>query len=115
MAAQPPEHLSQSSAEFYRHVVAEFMLEQHHLRLLALACEALDRCEEARRIIAEEGAVIRDRFGQQKAHPAIAIERDSRVAFARLLRELSLDVDMPADTSARPPARPGNASLRISG
>ena len=81
-------------------VVKEYDLEPHHQRLLILAAEAFDRGQDARAAIAKHGAVYTDRFGQPAARPEVAIERDSRIAFARLLRELSLDVSAP-DT--RPP------------
>lgn len=66
-------------------------IEAHHLRLLALACEASDRAEEARRIIAREGMTYPDRFGAPRRHPACAIEAESRAAFGRLVRQLALD------------------------
>jgi len=56
-----------------------------------LAAEAWDRSQEARETAEREGAYYEDRFGQPKAHPAVAVERDSRIAFARLMRELDLD------------------------
>jgi hypothetical protein len=83
-------------------VVAEFDLEHHHLRILRLACEAWDRGQEAREAVAEHGSVYVDRFGQPRARPEIAIERDARISFARLMRELALDVDGP-DEAGRPP------------
>jgi phage terminase small subunit len=92
-------------------VVAEFRLEQHHVRLLTLAAEAWDRGQEAREALTKEGLTFVDRFGQPHARPEVAIERDARIAFARLLRELALDVDPPAD-DARPPRIVGNDSLR---
>jgi hypothetical protein len=75
-------------------------LESHHLRLLVLAGEAWDRGQQARAAIAEHGPVYTDRFGQPTVRPEISIERDSRIAFARLLRELALDVSVP---DSRPP------------
>jgi hypothetical protein len=71
------------------------------MRLLMAAAEALDRAEEARLVLKEEGIVIRDRYDKPKSHPAVAIERDARLSFARLLRELELDAEGPKDT--RPP------------
>jgi hypothetical protein len=71
--------------------VAEFRLEEHHERLLTLAGEAWDRATEAREALAEHGLTYVDRFDQPRARPEVAIERDSRLAFARLIRELDLD------------------------
>jgi hypothetical protein len=75
------------------------------LRLLTLAAEAWDRGEAARRAIAKHGMIYQDRFGQPRQRPECAIERDSRIGFARLLRELDLDVAPP---DSRPPAIPSN-------
>lgn len=80
----------------------EYVLESHQIRLLTLACEAFDRGQQAREIIKKEGMVFNDRYGCPKPRPEIAIERDSRTSFARLIRELRLDVDPPSPED-RPP------------
>jgi hypothetical protein len=49
---------------------------------------------------------IEDRFGFPRP-PEIAVERDSRLAFARLVRELDLDTEATPD-GKRPPALPSN-------
>jgi len=71
--------------------MAESGLEEHHVRLLTLAAEAWDRAQEARVALAQHGTTYTDRFGQPRARPEVNIERDARIAFARLLRELDLD------------------------
>jgi P27 family predicted phage terminase small subunit len=104
----PPEHLSESTAGWWRQVMRDYALEPHHQRLLQMACEAWDRSQQARAEIAAHGAVtFKDERGAIKAHPAVAIERDARVAFARLVRELDLDTGAPAE-GRRPPALVSN-------
>jgi P27 family predicted phage terminase small subunit len=102
-----PDHLAPATADWWLSVHADYSLEGHHVRLLTLACEAFDRGAQARDIIARDGLTIATGDGGLKAHPAVAIERDSRLAFARLVRELDLDVDPPA-TDAPPPALRSN-------
>jgi P27 family predicted phage terminase small subunit len=91
----PPKHLSPATKRWWSAVVAAYELEAHHRTLLSLACEALDRCMAARAAIDRHGPIYTDRFGQPKARPEVAIERDSRIAFARMLRELQLDAGAP--------------------
>jgi phage terminase small subunit len=94
-------------------VLDEYALEPHHVRLLTLAAEAWDRGAMAREALKEHGLTFNDRFGAPHARPEVAIERDSRIAFARLLRELALDVTEPEEN--RPPELRGNAALRALG
>jgi hypothetical protein len=88
---KPAAHLSRRAKELWVQVTRDYVLESHNLELLRIALEALDRCEEARKILASEGIIALDRYGAPKAHPAVAIERDSRLAAARLWRELDLE------------------------
>lgn len=103
-----PDHLKEPTQQWWGSVVAEYELEPHHVRLLTLAAEAWDRCQQARELLTEHGLTYLDRFDQPKTRPEVAIERDSRLAFARLVRELALDVEEPE--AARPPVIHGNAS-----
>ena len=103
MAHTAPKHLKAATRRWFEAVCSEFVLEPHHEKLLTLAAESWDRCAEARKVIDKEGLTFTDRFGQPKSRPEVGIERDSRIAFARLLRELNLDVEPPQD-SPRPPS-----------
>jgi phage terminase small subunit len=90
-APSPPSHLRQPTREWWSSVVGDFDLDPHHVRLLTLAAEAWDRGQEAREALDSHGTTYTDRFGQPRARPEVAIERDSRLAFPRVLRELDLD------------------------
>jgi hypothetical protein len=50
-----------------------------------------------------------------KPHPAIAIEQDSRLGFARLIRELDLDTEPPVSNRVGPPALFSNRGVSWDG
>lgn len=103
-AKRAPAHLAEATKSWWRDVLAQYVLDAHHERLLTLAAESWDRAVQARLELADAGIIYVDRFGAPRAHPAVAIERDARLGFARLLRELDLDAEPPRDP-ARPPRR----------
>ena len=104
---EPPDHLRPQTADWWRSVLLDYDLEEHHVRLLHLACGSWDRCQQAREQIDRDGLTIATGDGGLKAHPAVAIERDARLAFARLVRELDLDAGAPSG-GPRPPALGSN-------
>ena len=113
--SKAPAHLKAATKTWWLGVEAEYELEPHHLRLLTLAGESWDRCEQARKAIDKLGLTFTDRFGQPHKRPEIQIETDNRLAFARLLRELQLDVEAPPSAS-RPPRTTGirQSNLQLS-
>ncbi len=96
-AVRAPAHLAAPTRAWWRAVVADYALVEHHLRLLRLAAESWDRAQEARETIARDGAYFVDPRGVPRVHPAVAVERDARIGFARLLRELDLDAESAPD------------------
>jgi phage terminase small subunit len=102
-----PRHLRGPTRKWFEDVLESYELEQHHVRLLTLAAEAWDRSVQARESLAEHGLTFEDRFGQPHARPEVSMERDARLAFARLIRELDLDADPPSSPS-RPPRLASN-------
>ena len=97
-----PRHLNLATRRWWLEIIEQFELESYHIRLLTLAGEAWDRGQQAREALAKEGLTFKDRFDQPHARPEVNIERDSRIAFARLLRELGLDLESPHELG-RPP------------
>ncbi len=96
-----PAHLSPEAARWWSSVVAGWDLDAHHLHLLTAAAEQLDVRAVASEAVGKDGAVVKDRWGQSKPHPGCAIQRDAALTFARLVRELGLD--LPAPDAPRPP------------
>ena len=94
-----PKHLQAETQKWWLQVVADYELEPHHIRLLTLAAESWDRGQQARRALADAGSLVFiDRFKQPHPRPECSIQRDAEISFARLLRELSLDLEPPPET-----------------
>lgn len=96
-----PAHLAKETRKWWLSVQEEFELGEHHVRLLTLACESWDRAKQAREALNGE-LTYTDRYGNPRLRPEVTVERDSRLAFVRIVRELALDVEAPRDDS-RPP------------
>ena len=110
---QPPPHLAPATQAWWNSVMQDYELEEHHLRLLQLAGEAWDRAQQARAAIETSGLTFQNRFGDPVLRPEVAVERDSRIAFARLVRELDLDVESPSEVRVgRPPGLKSNRGGR---
>src|SRR5258708_1403953 len=106
VSQSPPKHLRAETAAWFKHLVGEYDVESHHIRLLTKACEAFDRSKQAREAIEKFGITYLARFNAPRLGRECEIERDSGLAFPRLFRELGTDVAQPADT--RPPALRAN-------
>jgi P27 family predicted phage terminase small subunit len=98
----PPSHLTSATQDWWRQIVADYDLEPHHLKLLEVACDAWDRMAQARATVLAEGLTVEGAKGK-RPHPCINIERDSRIAFSRILREMDLDEPVPSPGRYMPP------------
>lgn len=92
--------LEPSTRKWIASLKKRLVLEDYHERLLILAGQAWDRAQQATRAIEKEGPVQADRFGQLKPNPSVAIEAQSALTFAKLLRETGIDLDR---ADVRPP------------
>lgn len=100
---KPPKGLRPETRRWWLRVVDSWELEAHHIRLLTSAARAWDEGEKAAALVKRDGLLVTMPSGIQRAHPAVRIANEARALYARLLRELDLDIDAPA-TAARPPA-----------
>lgn len=88
--------------QWWRQVVADYDLESHHLRLLELAADSWDRVVEARETVRRDGMTVQGTHGP-RPHPCLGVERDNKVLFSRLVRELDLDEPVPSPARYMPP------------
>lgn len=95
-----PQGLSERSRKVWRSTVDGWDLRLDQLEVLRSALVALDRADDAGGLLARDGLVVIDRYGQTKPHPAASIETQNRALAARLFRELLLEP--PTDTESRP-------------
>ena len=95
-----PNHLQTTTKKWFKQVLEEYDFESHHVRLLTLAAEAWDRSVLAQAAIKKYGILYVDK-GRPRPNPAIRIKEQAEIIFARLIRELNLDVEPP-----KPPGRP---------
>lgn len=102
--AKAPKTLSREAAKWWWSLVFEYELnDEAGLLLLQTSLEAFDRMREAQQQIASDGLIVADRFGQLKAHPAAAIERDARAQMLTALKALNCDLEPQRDMLGRPP------------
>ncbi len=92
--APAPKHLSTEAKRLWSKLQTDYVIDDVAGRLiLQSALEAFDRVQEARSLIAKEGSVTTDRWGQTKQHPASLVEASARAQMHAALRLLKLAPD----------------------
>lgn len=100
-----PSGLSPGAVAWWKRLHKEFDLtDEAALFLLEAALRSHDRMQQAAAIVEQHGVAVEDRFGQLRANPAVAAERDARAAMLSAFRQLNLDV--------LPPMKPGRPAGR---
>lgn len=89
--------------KFWKYVAETYEgFEAHHYHTLKCACEAHDKAEEARKILALDGVRIQDRYGLPKEHPCVKTEINNKKLWLQCIRELRLDHEEPDEIIGRP-------------
>lgn len=86
----PPKGTGTSGKKLWKAVHDDWQLEPHEVTLLTEACRTVDALDELQKSVDSEGAIVPDRFGSPRAHPALVEARQLRIALARLLAALRL-------------------------
>jgi phage terminase small subunit len=93
MKAKQPAKLSPPARKLWRQLAEELDLDGGGYLMLELLVQTYDRRLEARAAIAKAGAVVKDRWQQDKPSPWVAIERDATLALQRAYHALGLDLE----------------------
>jgi P27 family predicted phage terminase small subunit len=89
----PPDILSGEAKRLWRSLVKRYDIKNDaQLMLLGVALECYDTMTAAKRLLRRDGPTIADRFGAQKAHPALAAERSARNGLISALQAMNIDL-----------------------
>ena len=95
MNERVPPGLSDRAKALWKAVLDRYELSSAELEVLRQACAALDRADEAARVVKREGVTVVDRYGCPKAHPAVETELRARALFAAHVRQLGVKATAP--------------------
>lgn len=98
----PPKGLSREMLTWWKELNETYVLEDYQLHLLRLAVFAYDRSIQAKKALDDNGLYYLDKYDCPHPRPEAAIEKQSRLDFARIIRQLGFGED---DTP--PGRRPG--------
>jgi P27 family predicted phage terminase small subunit len=89
----PPAHLGEPERAIWRHVFEDFSgTSRLASDVLRTGLESHQRARECREVIERNGATVDGRDGQLRAHPLLAVERDSRAAWLQAVKLLGLEL-----------------------
>jgi hypothetical protein len=100
----PPARYTAEARGLWQDATSGWTIDRVATRILGTACEALMRVREAQTILARDGLTLTDRFGQQKVHPMVLVERDAQSTMLTALRHLNLDLEPLRDARGHPPS-----------
>ncbi|MES1192607.1 MAG: hypothetical protein ABUS47_16215 [Steroidobacter sp.] len=86
-------HLTKEAQAFYEQTITDYGIDDGVGRMhVLMAAESLDRIREAQAALKQNrGLTVRDKTGALRPHPAIAVERAARQAYATAFRLLKLE------------------------
>jgi P27 family predicted phage terminase small subunit len=106
--AKPPKTLSVEARRRWRELQQAYAItDPAGMQILSTGLEAFDRMKQCQAAIGRDGMTITDRFGQPKAHPLLAAERDARAQYLAALKSLNFDLEPIRDRPGRPKAFEG--------
>lgn len=93
--------LSAEAQNWLSYLSVRFDLEPHEAMLAQQAAQTWDEIVAAKKLVAKHGLVVHTDRGGLKSNPAVAVLKDARLLFARLVKQLDVGVALPPIPGAR--------------
>lgn len=97
-----PDTLSEPSRALWSSILTTHELSDAELEVLRSALAALDRADQAAAVLATEGLTVTDRYGGVRSHPMLDAELRARTLYARLVKQLGVELTPGAVRRGRP-------------
>jgi hypothetical protein len=99
---EPPDTLSEASGALWTSILTSHEMSDAELEVLRSALAALDRADQAAGVLASEGLTVVDRYGGVRSHPMLDAELRARTLYARLVKQLGVELAPGATRRGRP-------------
>lgn len=97
--------LSKEALKIQNSILKEYDInDEAGLAILKTGMESYDLMQKSQKIVERDGLTVAGDRGGIKAHPLLAVIRDSRAQFLMALKHLNLDLE-PIKGIGRPPGR----------
>lgn len=85
-----PDYIQENGQKWLKKLFLEYSFDKSEIETCFQAAGCLDRIAQAQQAIMEHGLLQEDRHGMLKVNPGVLVERDNKILFARLCRELGV-------------------------
>src|SRR6516165_1028713 len=90
-ALPPPEELSKDGQDLWSSVMKEYQIDDSgSLALLAQACHEADKATYFAKIVAKDGPLQKNKYGELKSHPLLKYEAQARQFVVKTLQLLGV-------------------------
>jgi phage terminase small subunit len=88
---KPPACLSKNSAGYFKKFIDEYEVDDSAVEVLIRVCQSMDRADQAAAGLKKHGSLMtKDRFGCDRSHPLVQIERQARAAIIDGIKALGV-------------------------
>jgi hypothetical protein len=92
--SKPKATLSPEAQRLQRKIQKQWKIrDEPGISILWTAMRCWDQIHQAEEILQRDGLIVKDRFGQDRVHPAAQVLKESRAHFLQSVKALNLDLE----------------------